>query len=247
MSIVDKYRHMKNLIMITYFTTLIIGCGKEENPESIRAVLFDCYKKEIDGDLKPNEYNGLPWKCFGDYFNDDFTSNSGNWTIENKADYSYQISGGYYKLKSKNTTNWYTGINLTDMANTGRFQIDVKMKLNQSASMNSAMSLYFGEYGSLEYAMELGLYEDGRYHIRELRNKKYQPFIIGPQNTLFNIDGEFNLITVRMHDNILYFFLNENYLTKVQIGSFIGTSIGFSVPAMSEVFIDEIKVRRLFL
>jgi hypothetical protein len=247
MNIVDKFKHMKNLIIVIYFTMLIIGCGKEENSEIVRSVLFNCYNPEKDGDLKPNEYNGLPWKCYGIYFNEDFTSNSGKWKIENMAEYSYQISSGYYKLKSKNTTNWYTGINLKDIAKTGRFQIDVKMKLDQSASMNSAMSLYFGEYGSLEYAMEFGLYEDGRYHIRELKSKKYQPYIIGPLKTSYNNDGEFNSITVRLHDNVLYFFLNENYLSTVQFGSFIGTSIGFSVPAMSEVLVDEIKVRRLFL
>jgi hypothetical protein len=231
------------LIVLLFMTS----CSQEENPFLIENVFFPCYDEKKFGSLKPDDKNGFPINCLPLLADEQFNKSKTDWTILNNTNVTYSLSGGFYTMISKNNTNWYNGIFYTGIEKTTNYEIETSVKLSKSNNINSTASIYWGETKDLDDVIEFGFTNDGRYYVRKIINKLFQPPIISLKTSFLVKKNDFNKITIRLYKGVHFIFINDTLAETIKNIAITGKRFGFSVPALSEINIDWVSLKILDL
>ncbi len=216
---------------------MLISCDKEENPDAVSELLFECYNPKVDGLIIPELYEGIPLKCTKFYFDEEFSDNKKNWTTKSDDWISYKIQNGFYDIKTKDKFSYNFNVFLDDnTVPVKNYQIEIKVKLSQT-SVNSRVfgitfngnSWVYNFFGFNSDKIVFGSNSSQNSSVVSLNSKN---------NTNVN---DFRIITVRNFEGITYMFLDKLLVFQSNSNN-TSAELGYIVPQNSDVLFDYIKV-----
>ncbi|MFM2392328.1 MAG: hypothetical protein RLZZ546_305 [Bacteroidota bacterium] len=219
---------------------VIVGCGKDDNPQNVESYFFDCLDNINVDSLKPSLYTGLPITCKNEVFIDLFSTNENAWSeFKNSTEGIFEVINGKYSIQTANYNSFFTRRSLEKFPS--NFEMEVDFKFTQSLNKSSFFGLTFlgqeWEYYMLGYNLE-------NKAVLAKSIGQNMPLQIVKSVTTQTYLNEFNKLTVRRIDNMLYFFINENLVFSLNNLEGFGADFGFRLPGNSKLEIDNLKIYR---
>lgn len=230
--------HMnKYLLLLVCFS--LSACLKEENPDPIRQLLFECYDATAFGALQPSVHNGLPETCVSTLAEEKFENNNRNWSETNNQDINFDLTGGIYQLQVKFPGGWYIGRQFEETADAENYQIDVLMRIDDPGDTDPFSSIVWkGENWKF---LNFGINNAKQFIIRE-RLSQSDPFKIWQASTYSEaiLPGQWNALSIRKYEGTTYFFINQVLVASLSGLPEYGNVFGFFLPGKSTTAVDDL-------
>jgi hypothetical protein len=158
--------------------------------------------------------------------------------------WSGKIENGVYKLINKIDENavTYHFLNI-DQQNMAEFATSIEVKLLESNHANSACGLMFcyNENPKKYYSFTI---DDSKQYKLWLRTEAgYKPLLSGRSNLI--LPNEFNKIGFIKSDKLIYLFINDKYLRKVNENTIGSGDTGIIAISKGEFLFDNLSFYRL--
>lgn len=232
---------MKKLLLFPILCCLA-ACLKEENPDTIRQLLFECYNPKTFGDLRPEAAEGLPESCASILLNDLFDNNNIGWGEGNTVDYHFNITGGTYQVQVKVNGGWYIARQFDQFAGAENYQLDVRLRINDPGDTDPYSSVTWKGEGW--QFLNFGISNAQNFTIRE-RLSQSDGFKIWKAATFSDAirPGDWNLLSIRKFEGTNYFFINNVLVASLQGLPEFGNDTGFFLPGKSQTSFDDLLMK----
>jgi hypothetical protein len=176
-------------------------------------------------------------------FYDDFSNNSNNWSETKDETVSYSFYNGKYYLDHKREKKgWLTHI-YKDFDSTRDFEIATKLE-HVSGDTNSPFGLLWGKKDTSYF--QILITATGYYKITKIVNNNIEEIVNWVKSTALNLgSGKENIIKVTKEGDFYKFYINDNYLTRIDFEPFFGSEIGFCVYYKQKFSADYLSVKYL--
>jgi hypothetical protein len=173
-----------------------------------------------------------------DIYNQQFSSDNGEWGTGESTEAERTIENGHYCMKSKE--KYYASWKTIDLDESGNYEIEASIK-------------WVGGAEDTEHAIIWGYGESSSYRFGFTGNQNYTiyksdngitDYVDFTKETTINPD-EYNKLTIRKLGNNWFFYLNEKLLYKKVAEPFFGKKIGFLVGKKGKIFIDYLVVKQI--
>jgi hypothetical protein len=190
---------------------------------------YQDYKKE-DNNLK------------GDFvLYDDFSSNTNNWSETKDENVSYSIYNGKYYLEHKKDKEGYLSSVDKYFDSTKDFEIETKLE-HVSGDTNSPYGLLWGKKDTNYF--QILITATGYYKINRVINNNIEEIAKWVKTNAINIgSGKENIIKVSREGDFYKFYINNEYLTRIDFEPFFGSEIGFGVYYKQKFSADYLTVK----
>lgn len=211
--------------------------------------VFDVQKIVVDKftiaytDQKTNTNNNNIIENSNILFEDNFTSNTNNWSYKNDTDAYFRINNGKYFIAHKKNTSGFNTTIAKPFDSSNNFEIEAKFDKTTGVT-NYPYGILWGKGGSSEFGFYLA--STGYYKIVRNVDGKEQVIVKWTTSSAINKNnGATNIIKIKREGNIYKYFVNEIYVTKTDFEPFFGDNLGFVVYNNQEVAVDYLKINKL--
>lgn len=219
------------IIIFSSYLFLLSSCTTDPQDEYI----IDDILFETDG-YRPSDFNAIKPANLERLWSDNFDNNNRNWTVKNDPNsYKSEIKNGQFHLTNYSNNNAYSFKQQSGLDLSRNFQLQAKIKLNQSKS--SGLMLETGNDFLL-----LMLNTSRQVYVTHYKNSKYNDVKVvdnfsEPQNT-----SSFATYTIRKIIDKYYFYINGLYTGIEYPDQNLGTRLGFFLNVDAGISIDDISV-----
>ncbi len=237
----QSFKKMKNLLILLSILGLS-ACLKEENPDAVRQLLFECYNTKSFGDLRPAEADGLPESCTSNLLNEPFDNNNIGWGEGSTQDYNFDLSGGIYQVQIKYNGGWYIAKQFDQLASAENYQLDVRLRISDPGDTDPYSSVTWKGEG-WEF-LNFGISNAQNFIIRE-RLSQSDGFKTWKAATFSDTirPGDWNVLSIRKFEGKTYFFINNVLVANLTGLPDFGNDTGFFLPGKSQTSFDDLLVK----
>jgi len=172
-------------------------------------------------------------------YEDLFDDNSNNWDIFDLEEASARIENGFYQIENKKDEGKLIILHYHKFPHNSYFEIETSIK-STSIADNNFYGFVFGARDALDnYSFQIN--NNGRYSVTKNHGSSSQELTGGQINRLPS--GNTSLVSLKIAklDNNMFFYINDNYVTKISNLTFFGNKIGFVLEGSSVIAIDRTR------
>lgn len=237
---------MKNIITVGFLLMAIMfsNCGKDINPIYLEEIFIPCDSEVSIDEIDFTKYEVFPEDCISTIIDDNFSVKDGSWqtgTADNN-DAIYNIVNGVYSLKVQNENTYWHIFNTSSAYDANaNYQMEVDMKYISGISENSPAALVWGAKDGVDNFYRFSIRRTGIVNIQRRANLGDTEDIIDPLDFSSIQNTGTNKLTIRVINGMHYFFVNEEYVTSLELSPF-GNEVGFAVSGFTHVDFDNFKL-----
>lgn len=174
---------------------------------------------------------------------DDFNSNANNWSDTNDSNHSFYVTNGKYYLDHKRDEKGWLSHIKREFDSSKDFEIESKLQ-HVSGDTNSPYGMLWGkkDYNYFQFLIAA----TGYYKVRRVVDNKGEDIIKWTKTSNINagVGGE-NTLRIKREGDYYKFYINNNYITRIDFEKFYGDEIGFGLYFKQKVAIDYISIKGL--
>ncbi|TVR89928.1 MAG: hypothetical protein EA411_01200 [Saprospirales bacterium] len=229
---------MTRIYLILAALVVFCSCG-DDDPFDLDSIFFSC--NENGEPFNFELYTGLVDDCKSIIVQETFGSSATSWERNEPNRFKRTITQDGLLQESLNNVSWFFFNDITISENLYQYQIDFELEI-LSGPESRFHVITWGGRDRLDNFFSLGINANRELQIGTVSNSQdFETLFYLPITT--SIIAGSNLITIRVVDNMNYFFINETFVTAMQ-KSLYGNEIGFNVPAMSANKLNNITITR---
>lgn len=174
--------------------------------------------------------------------NDEFNNNSNKWIERDEEGVTLKIKNGEYEVFNKDQyfKTWQRNLFLNTDEN---FEIESEMKRN-SGTENNIYGILFGMNDDASKFYQFGVSSNGYYAVFKY-DGNWISEIGWTQSSYVNSGTEANIMRVRREGKNVEFFINDNYIGKIDNFESFGLATGIGVASNMNVRVENFKVSLL--
>jgi len=194
--------------------------------------------------IDPTQYSGIPLLYKTIIFDEQFTNNNNSWITGSVAgSYNNTIANGVYTINNLNTSQPYYYQVANKFSEQPNFEIEYRIKVLKNNSTSYYNTMMWGFANSTSY-YEAGIATKSLYFFAgKWANSSKTIFLESALNYMLPID--YNKITIRQYNKMVYYFLNENYVGLYASGAFYGSNIAFNCAPLNQFSIDYLVINKI--
>ncbi|MBI9042219.1 caspase family protein [Lutibacter sp.] len=174
--------------------------------------------------------------------NEDFNNNNALWISGNSENYNSYVANGKYHIEHKRETGgYYFGKNVT--INQSR-DFEIETTLERKTATNTSLAFVFGKKDD-NNKYEFFISNNGSYLLRKYINGEKTIVFDWTESPYIATGTAANRISIRKNGNQYRFFINNQYLDKIEMNSLPGTSFGWVIYDKTILEIDDLKIKYL--
>lgn len=194
--------------------------------------------------LQPRVYS-IPDENREEIFYDNFSTNRNNWTLVIDDRSFRKLESGSLKCWSFNTNDpkfWKSAFILKkiNIDESKDFEIEVSVKCSQYGQ--SVIPVIWGRNSETLGTLYFGYSSTGQIQILNFKNNNFEYIFNSNKKSEFVKIDDYNKLTVRKCSGIIYFFINEKLVYKIDYFKLPGNEFGIQAPSNSVVYIDYLKL-----
>lgn len=174
-------------------------------------------------------------------FSDQFNNNNNQWVTSNNNNVAFKVSDGKYRMVHKRKEKgWSSYIN--KYIDTKR-DFELETKIDKIAGVtNHGYGLMFGKNGSSDFRFYIA--SSGYYKIARMVNGK-EEVIKKWTTSSFVTKGnqKSNTLKIKKEGDYLKFYVNNNYLDRIDFEPFFGNDLGYVVYNNQEIAVDYLRLK----
>lgn len=174
--------------------------------------------------------------------NEDFSNNSASWVSANTENYYSYVANGKYHIEHKRETGgWYFGKNVT--INQSK-DFEIETTLERKTMANTSLAFVFGKKDD-NNKYEFFITNNGSYLLRKYINGEKTIVFDWAESPYIATGTAPNHLSIRKNGNQFRFFINNQYLDKIDVNSLPGTGFGWVIYDKTVLEIDDFKIKYL--
>ena len=204
---------------------------------------LDKAKKTTTNTTVTDNINTYNYSDAGFHFSDQFTNNTNDWFEGDDAIKTFKVKNGKYYLKHKRTEKGWATYDNHPIDTSKDFEIETKLD-KISGVNNYGYGLIFGKKGDSDYRFYIS--SSGYYKIARMINDKEE--LIKKWTTTSEVNSgnlKSNVLKVKKEGGYYKFYINGNYITRMDYEPFYGDEMGYVVYNNVEVAVDYLRVKYL--
>ncbi|WP_435414819.1 hypothetical protein [Polaribacter aestuariivivens] len=173
--------------------------------------------------------------------NDDFSSNSSGWQLEDADDYSVALENQKLVLHRKKKGGIFISRNINIDT-----QKDFIIETSISRITNSIDGLYGLTFGRKNSANEYSFLfsGNGSYMFRKFDNDVYNKIIPFTETNAIKVGKDLsNKLKIVKSGNLLRFYINDQYVNETPFEPFFGNKLGYTIYHDKKIAIDYLTVK----
>lgn len=176
-------------------------------------------------------------------FSDDFSSNANTWSESKNEIVDFSFYDGKYYLEHKlNEKGYLTHIDKY-FDSSKDFEIETSLQ-HVSGDTNAPYGILWGKKDTNYF--QLLVTATGYYKVNRVINNTIEDIVKWEKSTSINLGvGKTNKIKIRKEGEYYKFYINNNYITKIDFEAFFGNEIGYGVYFKQKIAVDYLKINSI--
>lgn len=223
---------MEQLIITLLLFVSFSSCIINEDELLTENLFFGCYDQSSFGVPDGAEIDGLPQSCRSIIFEESFTDNSNDWYTSNSSEAAFAVSNSSY-IASTEDVNFYVRSPLRSI-DRSNYEVQVQASFGSGAQSSFGIS-FAATDGIAGQLYHFSIDQSGLYKVGLVENGQGGPDVRGPLASFAISQTGSNELLIRHFDGTFYFFINEVFITQLELPLGYGNEIGLRVGANSVV------------
>lgn len=188
-------------------------------------------------DWQPSEYEGISPNVIYHIYQNTFENNNGAWTTRNLNGIERSIGSGYMILGNQNSEIFHLSKNFDFLKNKeiAIEQIEARVKVVKGDKDQFSGISWEDGYNN-KYYFGINLVE------KEITIYSEKEKFISKKIENLKSKNDYNKLSVRLFDGLVYFFVNNQLVYSIDYASSISNDIGFFVDANTSIHINDLYV-----
>jgi len=189
---------------------------------------------------QPQKYHGVNQTSKSSLFTDYFDDNSHKWNLQSNSSIVVQMDDGFLEMKSG--TKKISSTAKIELNENENFEIETSLRFS-SGNKKRAFGLQWGKSIKGDRYFSFVINTSGQFAISKYSGA-YISYKQEAESSLIKAN-DFNKLTIRKVDNMMYFFLNETLVYSREYKLAYGKFIGFQSAGGNTIQADYLTIKKL--
>ncbi|MCB9233787.1 MAG: caspase family protein [Bacteroidia bacterium] len=174
--------------------------------------------------------------------NEEFKIDKGEWTIRSNDKVNARIEGNKYLIEHlRPSGSWLFWKNSVMLDPSNHFTIETQMT-QTSGNPEEGFGFVWGAQDAANF-YSFVITSKGNYRISKYRDAKYTEIKeFTPASDIIEEQGKANKLTIRKYNDLISFYINDEWVFSTPFQSFMGPKAGFVVYGENSVAVDYLRI-----